>query len=116
MIVQEYSVISMRKYYVYILLCADGSYYTGITSDYEARLDSHQRGDDPKSYTFKRRPVKIVYLSDFSDIHDAISWEKHVKRWSRNKKEALIRGEWEKLPELSECQNETHYRNYKRSS
>jgi len=91
----------MREYYVYILLCADGSYYTGVTSDYEARLDSHQRGDYPKAYTCRRRPVKLVYLADFSDIYDAIAWEKRVKRWSRGKKEALILGEWERLHILS---------------
>ena len=84
-----------------MLECADGSYYTGVTNDYEGRLNDHQSGRDPKSYTFKKRPVKLVYLSEFGDINEAISWEKRVKRWSRKKKEALIQGKFDVLPELS---------------
>jgi len=68
----------IKEYYVYILLCSDGSYYTGVTNDYEGRLDKHQRGDDPRSYTFKRRPVKLIYLATFNDIYEAIAREKRV--------------------------------------
>jgi len=100
----------MHEYYVYILHCRDGSYYTGVTNDDERRLTEHGEGLDPSSYTHNRRPVKLVYLADFQDIHEAISWEKKVKRWSRKKKEALIRKKIESLPKLAECQNETHYR------
>ncbi len=91
----------MKEYYVYILLCSDGSYYTGVTNDWELRLNQHQEGCDPKAYTHSRRPVKLVYLASFPEIYEAIDWEKRVKRWSRKKKEALIKGEYEKLPELS---------------
>lgn len=56
----------MRIFYVYILQCSDGSYYTGMTNEYERRLMEHQSGMDPRSYTSKRRPVKLVYLSEFS--------------------------------------------------
>ena len=91
----------MRSYYVYMVRCSDGSYYIGVTNDYEKRIAEHNDGTDPESYTFKRRPVTLVYLSDFSEVHQAISWEKQIKRWSRKKKEALIRGDYEALPELA---------------
>jgi len=91
----------MNEYYVYILQCSDRSYYTGVTNDYEERVAAHKRGDDSSSYTFSRRPMELVYLATFSDIHEAISWEKRLKRWTRKKKEALIRGEFERLPVLA---------------
>ena len=81
----------MNEYYVYILHCADGSYYIGVTNDYQHRLRQHQEGIDAKCFTYKRRAVELVYMGIFGDINEAISWEKQVKRWSRAKKEALIR-------------------------
>jgi len=91
----------MREYCVYILRCHDGTFYTGLTSDYEERLHQHQSGVFPGCYTYKRRPVELVYLAEFCEVDEAIAWEHRVKRWSRKKKEALIAGEWEKLPKLS---------------
>jgi putative endonuclease len=91
----------MLRYDVYIVQCSDRSYYTGITNDIERRVGEHNAGIDPKSYTHSRRPVKLVYVSEFWDVWQALDWEKKVKRWSRAKKEALIRGEYEKLPGLS---------------
>jgi putative endonuclease len=91
----------MREFFVYILRCRDESYYTGITNDYELRVAQHQIGMDPRCYTASRRPVKLVYLAEFQTALEAIAWEKRVKRWTRKKKEALIRKEFEKLPELS---------------
>lgn len=81
----------LDEYYVYILRCNDGSYYTGVTNDYEKRFSEHQDGLDSGCYTFKRRPLELVYHAEFSEITDAIALEKRVKRWSRKKKEALIR-------------------------
>lgn len=80
-----------------MLRCADGSYYIGITNNVEQRVDQHNAGVDPSSFTFSRRPVEVVYRVEFSDVHEAISWEKHIKRWSRKKKEALMRGDEEIL-------------------
>ena len=97
----------MNSYYVYILRCADGTLYTGVTNDYEERINQHHTGVDPRSYTFRRRPVKLAYIAEFGDVNDAISWEKKVKRWSRKKKEALIAGEYEKLKNLASCINWT---------
>lgn len=98
----------MNEYYVYILRCADNSYYTGVTNDLEKRVWEHQEGFDTKSYTHKRRPVVLVYTGIFGDINEAISWEKRVKRWSRRKKEALIQRNWDSLTQLSVCKNASH--------
>jgi len=91
----------MKQYFVYILLCADNSYYTGITNDLERRLYEHQNGTDPNAYTFKRRPFKMVFHEIFHDPNQAIAFEKQIKGWRRAKKEALINGDWHLLPELS---------------
>ena len=81
--------------------CSDQSYYTGVTNSTERRVKEHNEGRDPKSYTFRRRPVELVYSAMFEDLYEAIAWEKILKKWSRKKKEAVIRGEWEALPQLS---------------
>jgi putative endonuclease len=76
----------MRHYFVYILRCSDGSYYTGITNDFENRLCEHEAGEDPGCNTFKRRPAELAYVEDFQVVTDAIAWEKQVKGWSRRKR------------------------------
>ncbi len=58
----------MNVYYVYILSCADGSFYTGITNDLERRVGEHAFGINPNCYTFERRPLKLVYSADFADV------------------------------------------------
>ena len=97
----------MKQYFVYILRCADNSYYTGVTNDLDRRLFEHKEGLDKKAYTYKRRPVHLVFTIDFKSIDQAIAFEKQIKGWNREKKEALINDEWEKLPELAACKNET---------
>ena len=101
----------MKWMYVYILKCSDNSYYTGVTNDPEWRVQEHNEGNDVKAYTYKRRPVELVFCEMFHDPDQAIAFEKQLKGWSRKKKEALIRGDWNALPGLSECQNQTHYTN-----
>jgi len=92
----------LERYIVYILLCSDGTYYVGITNNLERRLDEHQGGlDGSQSYTFRRRPVKLVFKQGFRDVNDAIAWEKQIKGWSRKKKEALIQGKFDLLPTLA---------------
>ena len=88
-------------YHVYILLCSDGMYYTGVTNNLDVRLSQYQEGLDPKAFTYKRRPVKLVFNEMFPDINQAIAFEKQVKGWRREKKEAIIKGHWDKLPGLS---------------
>lgn len=61
----------------------------------------HNHSHNKSSYTFSRRPVRLVYFEEFNDIDMAIEKEKQLKGWSRKKKEALIQGDFESLPELS---------------
>ena len=87
----------MRSFWVYMVLCSDASFYTGITNDVERRVAEHNRGIDRFSYTHSRRPVTLVYTAEFNDPNDAIRWEKQIKGWSRRKKDALARGDWASL-------------------
>ena len=91
----------MKVYYVYILKCADDTYYTGFTSNLENRVEEHQQGKYEDSYTFKRKPIELVFYCEFSNVEMAIETEKQLKKWSKAKKEALINGEYEKLPNLA---------------
>ncbi|MDA3838408.1 MAG: GIY-YIG nuclease family protein [Candidatus Delongbacteria bacterium] len=91
--------------YLYILKCSDNSYYTGVTGDIEKRINEHNIGIDPKSYTFNRKPVKCVFVQQFNDPLDAIKSEKRIKGWSRPKKEALILGDYNELIKLSNQKN-----------
>ena len=91
----------MKIYYVYILKCSDETYYTGVTSDLYKRVDEHVRGFHRDSYTFKRRPVHLMYYCTFTNIGFAIDVEKKIKNWSRKKKEALIEGKYDQLPNLA---------------
>jgi len=87
----------VKRYYVYMLLCGDGSYYTGITNNLETRIAQHQDGADPHCYTFLRRPLELVYATEFDQPDKAISWEKQVKGWSRKKKKALVADNWDDI-------------------
>jgi putative endonuclease len=91
----------MKVYYVYILKCADDTYYTGFTSNLENRVEEHQQGKYEDSYTFKRKPIELVFYCEFSNVEMAIKTEKQLKKWSKAKKEALINGGYEKLPNLA---------------
>ncbi|MBA7553482.1 hypothetical protein ES705_46074 [subsurface metagenome] len=102
----------MARYYVYILKCTDGSYYTGITNDLERRFSEHSAGINPEFYTYKRRPVELVFYEEFDDPELAIEYEKKIKGWTRKKKEALINEDWDLLKELSVCKNETSHKLY----
>jgi len=90
----------MSSGWMYILQCADGSYYTGSTTNLELRLAQHQAGEGA-NHTKKRLPVKLVYYEYFDRIQDAFYREKQVQGWSRKKKEALIKGDYELLKRLS---------------
>ena len=88
-------------YTVYILKCADGSYYTGVTNDMERRFQEHEKDIDAKCYTFSRRPLALVFAEPYQFVNEAIAREKQIKGWSRGKKEALIRGDIEELMRLA---------------
>ena len=90
----------MKDYFVYILKCADDSYYTGVTNNLEKRINEHQSGII-KGYTSNRLPIKLVFSERFTDVNQAIGFEKQVKGWSRKKKEALINRDLNLLVHLS---------------
>ena len=77
-------------YYIYILHCADNSYYTGSTADLSSRLTEHQEGSNPRAYTYKRRPVKLAWATEVETKREARLLEHQIKGWNRKKKEALI--------------------------
>jgi putative endonuclease len=101
------------KGWMYILECADESYYTGSTYNLDLRLAQHQKGEGA-NHTKNRLPVKLVYYEEFSRIDLAFYREKQIQGWSRKKKEALILGLPKELKRLAECMNETHFRNFKK--
>lgn len=86
--------------WMYILRCADGSYYVGSTINLERRVVEHNEGIGAQ-YTARRRPVELVYSAEFPDIRQAYAAEKQVQGWSRAKREALIRGDFDALPGLA---------------
>ena len=86
---------------IYILLCSDGSYYTGITQrSVEERVSEHAQGLTP-GYTSARRPVKLVFSEHYERIVDAIAAERRIKGWSRAKKEAYMRRDFSRLAALA---------------
>jgi len=91
----------MKTMYVYILECSDNTYYTGVTNNLEKRLKEHEQGINRNSYTYTRRPLKIIFYELFNDAIAAIAFEKKLKGWSRKKKKALINKQFHLLPELS---------------
>ena len=95
----------MDYYYVYMLLCGDGKYYVGVTSNIDARIAEHEEGNDPTAWTYGRGPFKLAYLQEFQWNQDAIAWEKQLKGWSARKKQALCEADYERIKDLSKCTN-----------
>lgn len=77
-------------WHVYIVECADGTYYTGITTDIERRLNEHNYSFKSAKYTRSRRPVKLVYVETSENRSTASRRESQIKKLSRNKKTLLI--------------------------
>jgi predicted GIY-YIG superfamily endonuclease len=91
----------MLTAYLYILRCADGSYYTGTTrASLERRVAEHNAGTFGR-FTSTRRPVTLAFSELFERVEDAIAAERQIKGWRRDKKEALIQGRLESLSALS---------------
>ena len=89
----------MKPFYVYLLQCADGSYYTGQTDDLDARLQQHEAGQI--GYTATRKPVALMWQGEFETREGAIAFEQRIKGWSRAKKEALMAGDWSAIQKLA---------------
>ncbi|CAG9931626.1 GIY-YIG nuclease family protein [Candidatus Nitrotoga arctica] len=87
-------------FWVYILRCADGSYYTGHTDNLERRIAQHQAGEC-EGYTATRRPVELTWSQECVMREDALSAEMQIKGWSRKKKEAMMRSDWTEVSRLA---------------
>jgi len=77
-------------YYVYILLCKDGSYYTGYAKDVKRRVERHKKGQGAR-YTRIREPEKIVYVEEFDSRSGAVKREREIKSFSHSKKQRLVK-------------------------
>jgi predicted GIY-YIG superfamily endonuclease len=88
------------SFWVYILRCADNSYYTGQTDNLEKRIAEHQAGE-VVGYTSARLPVVLVFSQEFPSREEALAAERQIKGWSRRKKEALMRGDWAEVSRLA---------------
>ena len=91
----------MKPFWVYIVRCSDGSYYTGHTDDLDKRISEHQSGAIPSCYTFKRRQIALVFSQPCASREEALSAEQQIKGWSRKKKEAMMRGDWDEVSRLA---------------
>ena len=87
-------------FWVYILKCIDGSYYTGHTDNLEDHFAVHQEGR-LGGYTKSRRPVTLVFSEQLGTRVEALEMEQRIKGWSRKKKEAMMRGDWEEVSRLA---------------
>jgi len=90
----------MNYFFVYILKCKDGSYYIGHTDNLEKRIAEHNEGKI-EGYTSKRLPVECVFAQPFNTRDEAIITEHKIKKWTRSKKEALIKNNWQDLSKLA---------------
>ncbi len=93
----------MKPFCVYLLRCADDSYYCGQTDSMDSRLQQHQ--DGKIGYTSTRKPVQLVWQGEFETRAGALEFEQQIKGWSRAKKEVLIRGDWEGIKQLAKSNN-----------
>ena len=94
---------------VYILQCANGQYYVGRTTSIVKRVKEHQLADEAlyrgAKFTKEHQPVELVYTEEYEDEHEARMREQQLHKWSRAKKEALIRGDINKLKDLSRAKS-----------
>ena len=98
----------MKTYFVYILECTNKYLYIEITNNIERRVQEHSEGFNKNCYTYKRRPVELIFKQEFNDVNQAIYFEKRIKKWSRKKKLALANDDFDLLQILSECRNVTY--------
>src|ERR1700740_1902421 len=88
------------QFWVYLLRCADGSYYAGHTDNLEGRLWQHQQGICC-DWTRRRRPVELGWCEAAPKRYEALAFERRIKGWTRAKKEALIASDWDRISWLA---------------
>ena len=99
-----------------MLECADDSYYIGMTTSLEKRLAEHEAGIDLHAYTYSRRPVTLIWSQVFATEHEAFAAERQLKGWSRAKKQALSRGDWDAIHQIVKTERKRRERSKVRSS
>jgi putative endonuclease len=99
--------------FVYILLCSDNTYYTGSTGNLDRRFYEHQNGIISDCYTYRRRPVKLLWYSEVNTVDEALGYEHQIKGWSRAKKEALIRGDIDGIHDIVAAERKRREKNKK---
>lgn len=82
--------MTRMPYHVYVLLCQDGSFYTGYTKNLDLRIRLHMNGDGAR-YTRMHRPKKLVYVEEFASRAEAMKWEKKIKTLNHQKKKRLMK-------------------------
>lgn len=87
-------------FWIYILKCSDGSYYTGHTDNLDHRISQHKSGE-AAGYTSTRLPVELVYSQSCATRLEVLAAERQIKGWSRAKKRAMIEGDWKRVSELA---------------
>lgn len=87
-------------YYAYILECSDGSLYVGHTDNLDQRLADHNSGKGA-AWTARRRPVNLLYSESFATESEAVRRERQWKRWTAEKKRALVLGDMKRLKALA---------------
>jgi predicted GIY-YIG superfamily endonuclease len=92
-------------FWVYMLKCVDGSYYTGHTDSLEVRIGQHEAGAITGCYTHSRRPVTLVFSQPCATREEALAAERQIKGWSRAKKEVMIAGKWDEVSRLARSGN-----------
>jgi predicted GIY-YIG superfamily endonuclease len=92
-------------FWVYLLRCADSSYYAGHTDNLDKRIGEHMTGACD-GYTTTRLPVELVFSQECSTRIEALNFERQIKGWRRAKKEALIRGDWEEISRLAKSKSD----------
>ena len=90
----------MNDFYVYILKCNDNSYYVGHTDNIEKRIAEHH-SNEYHCYTSKRLPIEVVFTECFATRDEAFNAERQIKKWNRQKKEALITKNFSQLSLLA---------------
>ena len=93
--------------FVYMLQCCDGSYYVGSYrgDDLDVRIAEHNSGYRKKAWTYRRRPVELVWAEHFSRYDEAVACERQLKGWSRAKKAALIEGDYAAISRLAKSKS-----------
>ena len=94
------------SFWAYMLHCNAGRFYVGHTDDIQRRIAQHERGVIP-GFTRNFLPVKLVWSQDFTTREQAKAAEKQIKGWRREKKLALIRGDWDAISRLAKSSPST---------